>query len=312
VAIREGGRHRGALAGRVLALAVAAGALALAPAALGATIEVRPGPNALHKALRNAHSGDTLRIHDGTYRESVSINKRVTLRGVGGRPTIDARCDSRTTFLVNRGGFTLDHLRVVGAADGFGYPPSEIDIEQIGSGTVHDVVVHNTCGPLGQGAQYGINVFGSGAIEVSGNRATGGFTDAGIYVGGISDTGGEALKVVNNAAFLNHQGIIIENSDGNGIIQVAGNNAHDNTIDGVGEPASGIFISNSDRIRIRNNTVQSNGEFGVNIGPTSDHNRLVGNTITQNPTDLNNEGSNNCGSGNTIGSRTGNPLSPCG
>src|SRR4051812_44771532 len=150
VPIREGGSRRGAPARRVVGLAVIAGVLALAPAALGATIEVRPGPNALHKALRNAHNGDTLRIHDGTYRESVAINKRVTLRGVGGRPTIDAQCGHRTTFLVNRGGFTLDHLRVVGAADGFGYPPSEIDIEQIGSGTVHDVVVHNTCGPLGQ------------------------------------------------------------------------------------------------------------------------------------------------------------------
>ena len=70
-----------------MALVVAAGVLVVAPVAFAATIEVRPGPNAIHKALRSAHSGDTLRIHDGTYRESVAINKRVTLRGVGGRPT---------------------------------------------------------------------------------------------------------------------------------------------------------------------------------------------------------------------------------
>ena len=295
-----------------MALVVAAGVLVVAPVAFAATIEVRPGPNAIHKALRSAHSGDTLRIHDGTYRESVAINKRVTLRGVGGRPTIDARCNSRTTFVVNRGGFTLDHLMVVGAADGFGYPPSEIDIENIGRGTVNDVIVHNTCGPLGEGAQYGINVFGTGPVVVRNSRATGAFTDAGIYVGGISDTGGEPLRVVNNATFLNHQGIIIENSFGNSIIQVANNDTHRNNIAGVGEPASGIFINNSDGVRIRSNTVQNNGEFGVNISAGSDDNRLVQNTITDNPVDLNNQGSGTCGSGNTIGSRSGNPLTPCG
>jgi parallel beta-helix repeat protein len=312
VPIREGGARRGVLARRLAALTVIVAALALAQAAAGAAIEVRPGPNAIHKALRSAHNGDTLRIHKGTYRESVALNKRVRLRGVGGRPTIDARCGSRTTFDVNRGGFALDHLMVVGGADGFGYPPSEIDATQVGTGTINDVVVHNTCGPLGVGAQYGINVFDTGPVVISNSRATGGFTDAGIYVGQITDTGGQALKVVSNTAFSNHQGIIVENSGGNAIIQVANNNTHHNTIAGVGEPAAGMFISNSDGVRIRNNTVRSNGEFGVNVSTGSDHNRLIGNTITGNPTDLNNQGSANCGSGNTIGSRAGNPLMPCG
>ncbi len=309
--IREGGARGAAPATRLAAL-VALAALSLAPAALGATIEVRPGPNALHKALREARNGDLLRIHDGTYRESVAINKRVVLRGVGGRPTIDARCDSRTTFDVNSGGFRLEHLRVVGAADGFGYPPSEIDATQVGTGAISDVVVHNTCGPLGQGAQYGINVFGTGPVVISHDRAAGGFTDAGIYVGGISDTNGSPLRVVGNTTFRNHQGIIVENSGGNAIIQVASNNTHDNTIGGVGEPESGMFINNSDGVRIRNNVVQENGEFGINISAGSDGNRLVGNTITANPTDLNNQGTGNCGSGNEIGSRAGNPLIPCG
>lgn len=295
-----------------MGLAVGAGLLVLAPAALGATLEVRPGPNALRKALTAAHNGDTLRIHAGTYREAVAINKRVTLRGVGGRPTIDAQCDAHATFKVNSGGVTIDHLMVVGAAEGFGSFPSEVDIENVPSGTVHDVVVHDTCGAPEVGAEYGINVFSSGPVVVSNNRATGGFSDAGIYIGGIADTGGDALKVVSNATFLNHQGIIIENSGGNGIVQVSNNSTHHNDGPGVEGNESGIFLNNSNHVRIRNNTVQDNGEFGVNIGSTSDNNRLVGNTITQNPTDLNNQGSGNCGSGNTIGSRTGNPLTPCG
>src|SRR5204862_4757869 len=107
--------------------------------------------------------------------------------------------------------------------------------------------------------------------------------------------------------------VIIENSGANGIIQVANNNSHHNTIPGVEtEAAIGIFINNSDDVRIRNNTVQNNGELGVDISAGSDDNRLIDNTITDNPTDLINEGAGNCGSGNTIGTRAGNPLTPCG
>jgi parallel beta-helix repeat protein len=312
VPIREGGPRRGALARWVIVLAVAAGALALAPAAVGATIEVKPGRNALHKALNQAHNGDTLRIHDRTYREAVAINKRVTLRGVGGRPTVDARCNNRATIRVNSGGVTLEHLKVVGAGENpsQGPYPSEVDVENVGTGTIHDVIVHDTCG--GEGAEYGINVFNSGPVVVSNDRATGGFSDAGIYIGGITDTGGDVLKVISNATFLNHQGIIIENSGANGVIQVANNNTHHNVLGGVEGSEAGIFINNSDGVRIRNNTVQDNGEFGVNISAGSDDNRLVGNTITDNPTDLNNQGAGTCGSGNTIGTRAGNPLTPCG
>ena len=90
VVIREGGPRGGVLAGLIGAVAALA-AFALAPSALGATIEVTPGRNAINKALAKAHNGDLLRIHDGTYRESFDISKRVTLRGVGGRPMIDAR-----------------------------------------------------------------------------------------------------------------------------------------------------------------------------------------------------------------------------
>jgi len=52
----------------VLAGPIGAGAalaaFALAPSALGATIEVTPGPNAINKALAKAHNGDLLRIHE--------------------------------------------------------------------------------------------------------------------------------------------------------------------------------------------------------------------------------------------------------
>src|SRR4051794_3303720 len=158
--------------------------LLVAPGALGATIEVTPGPNAINKALAKAHNGDLLRIHDGAYREAFDITKRVTLRGVGGRPLIDARCNSRATISTTQSGVTLDHLKVVGAAEGFGDFPSEVDFRGMSTGTIHDLVIHDSCGDKSQGAEYGINVFNAGQVEVSNNQITGGFSDAGIYIGG--------------------------------------------------------------------------------------------------------------------------------
>jgi len=312
VPIREGGPRRGALARRVVGLGVAVAALARAPGALAATIEVNPGPNAISKALNNSHNGDTLRIHDGTYRETFNVDKRVTLRGVGGRPLIDGQCNAQRTTMVRSGGVTFDHLKIVGAAEGFGPYPSEVDVEDVGTGAIHDVIVHDTCGGPADGAEYGINVFNSGPVYVTGNRAAGGFSDAGIYIGAITDTGGSRLQVLNNTTFLNHQGIIIENSGGAGNIQVAHNDVHDNKTPGVEtEEASGIFIHNSDGVGIRNNTVKANGDIGVNIDAGSDHNRLIKNVITNNPLDINNDGTSNCASGNTFGTKAGNPLPPC-
>jgi parallel beta-helix repeat protein len=286
--------------------------LAVAPGALGATIEVTPGPQAISKAIDKAHNGDLLRIHDGTYGGAVTVDKRLTLRGVGGRPLIDARCNHRATINVPSGGVTLDQLKVVGAAENPSGPfPSEIDVRGVLSGTIHDIVIHDTCGGVGEGAEYGINVFNSGPVEVSDNNVTGGFSDAGIYIGGIVDTGGDPLRVVRNATYLNHQGIIIEDSGFDGLIQVGHNNVHHNTAAGVEGNRSGIFLHNSDRVRLRGNTVRNNGDFGVNFDPNSDHNRLIDNTITANPIDLSNEGSANCGFGNTIGTRSGNPLVAC-
>ncbi|HKH14007.1 MAG TPA: right-handed parallel beta-helix repeat-containing protein [Solirubrobacterales bacterium] len=306
---REGRAPRTALAAGVAGAVVLALAQ-FAPLASAATIEVTPGPNAINKAIDKAHNGDLLRIHDGTYRGAVIVDKRLTLRGVGGRPLLDARCNNRLATRITHAGVTLDHLKVVGAAENPSGPfPSGVDFEFVATGTVHDVIVRDTCGA--EGAEYGINVFDSGPIEVSQNLATGGFSDAGIYIGGITDTGGSPLRVVRNASYGNHQGIIIENSGLDARIQVAHNSVHHNTIPGEAHPDTGIFINNSDRVRLRDNSVRNNGHFGVNISPTSDHNFLFDNTITGNAIDLNNEGSANCGSGNTIGTRSGNPLIPC-
>jgi parallel beta-helix repeat protein len=286
---------------------------AIAPSAMGATIEVTPGPNAIAKAIAKAHNGDLLRIHNGTYGGDFDVSKRLTLRGVGGRPVIDSHCNHRAGMTVSSPGFTLDNLKVVGAAENGseGPYPSEVDVRGVASGKIHDLVLHDDCGGTDVGAEYGINVFNSGQVEVSDNKVTGGFSDAGIYIGGIVDTGSGQLRVINNATYLNHQGVIVEDSGFDGIVVLSNNNIHHNTGNGVEGSRAGIFLHNSDLVRMRNNTIRNNGDFGINLDPNSDNNRLFDNTVNSNPMDLVNDGSGNCGSGNTFGSTSGNPLGTC-
>ena len=125
------------------------------------------------------------------------------------------------------------------------------------------------------------------------------------------DTGAGQLRVINNASYLNHQGVIVEDSGFDGLVVVSNNSIYHNTGQGVEGSRSGIFLHNSDKVRMRNNTIRNNGDFGINIDPNSDNNRLFDNTVDSNPTDLENDGSANCGSGNTFGTTGGHPLGRC-
>jgi parallel beta-helix repeat protein len=264
-------------------------------------IQVRPGHNAITKALRKADAGDKLRIHRGRYREAIEVTKPVEIVGAGNgrRPVIDAQCDSDVTVNVRVAGVALEHLKVTGATDIIG-AGREVDLTGVASGTLEDLRLRNTCS-----AQYGINVYQSGPISITGNRATG-YTDGGIYVGGVTDTLGATLLVQGNEAYDNNKGIIIETSVG-GDIQVVGNNTHDNDRAGFGE-MTGIFIHESGGVLIAGNSVTANGSVGIYLADAND-NVLNDNRVTDNPTDLMDAGAGNCGSGNTFS--TGGSLPAC-
>ena len=86
-------------------------------------------------------------------------------------------------------GVTLANLRVKGATeeDGPGYTVNFIGIP---TGTARDLSVEQSC-EQEDSPQYGINVAGSGNLKIVDNHTYGGFRDAGIYVGSISDTRGK-------------------------------------------------------------------------------------------------------------------------
>jgi parallel beta-helix repeat protein len=264
----------------VIGLAVVLSAAMWGPTAAGAgtqmVIEVFPGPNAIGQALSQANPGDVLNIHAGTYAERVEARiADVTLQAAGdGDVIIDGQCDYRIVVNVSAPGVTLDGLRVVGAG---GFVPIEINFSGVDSGRVVNSSVEDTCG----NAEYGVNVFDGGSMTISRVTATG-FADAGIYIGLVMSTPRGPLVVSNNESFGNDRGIIVENSWG-GKILVTGNYLPDND-------TTGIWITNSDGVRVIRNRAFDNVLTGIELDSFSDS-TLVRRNIAQGHTyDLSNEG----------------------
>ena len=301
----EGSRGLGLTALAALALL----GLVLVPAGAGAGkrhhrkpgIYVRPGPGAISKAIDRAKGGQTIRIRRGRYHEALVIDKPVRLMAAGKvRPVIDGGCATQFTVAVRSSNVILRRLKVVGADEGHGAFPSEVDFNSVTTGRARGLVVKDTCD-----AEYGINVFGTGPIELLHNEARGGFSDAGIYVGGITDTRSGALRVKGNISYGNNRGIIVEDSSGVDL-RVTANRLFSNTIPaGEGEP-SGLFLHRSDGILIFANSIHDNGQYGIHLDDGSENNLLFDNAVSSNPIDFLAESSGNCGAGNT-----GFSVPPC-
>ncbi len=277
-------------------LSVAAAALLMAAPAVARTIDVEPrGPssNPLQRAINKAKPGDRIRVHQGRYRESLRIDKRLSIFGARGenRPTIDARCNFSVVVDVLSPGVSLEGLKVVGSADAF-----SVSFVNIPTGKVEDLRLDNTCGQ----ALYGVNVYGQGAIKIIDNNATG-FLDAGYYVGSIATTGDGALTIRRNEASGNNRGAIVEDSFGPDVdIRVQDNVFDDNTSEGEGIP-SGIFVRNSAGSLIERNKTRGNGVYGIHIDAESHDNVLNDNDSSGNGTgQFFDEGAGNCGAGNTF------------
>jgi parallel beta-helix repeat protein len=210
----------------------------------------------------------------------------LTLQDAGdGTVIVDGTCSAADTILIKGDGVTIRGLRVIGA--GVGFAPKEIDFVGVTSGRVLDSVVEDTCG----NAEYGVNVFNSGSIRVIRTTATG-FADAGIYIGQITSTQFGPLLLSDNDTYGNDRGIIVENSAG-GQILVRSNSVHDNA-------TTGIWITNSDRVRIQRNIVRDNGDAGIELDSFSDRNMVRQNVAQGQTYDLANHGGNgNCFLGNT-------------
>ena len=227
--------HRRKLRGAL----VAAVALACVAAPLAATsaaerdaqpgpakvVVSKPSPGAISEAIAAVEPGGKVKLRKGRYREPLLIEKPVKLIAAGnGRPTIDGVCQFPSAVTVHSGGVVLKGLKIQGGA-----AFASVDFAGVPNGRAKDLRLRNTCGDT----EYGINVFATGAVQITDNRATG-FTDAGIYVGEVTSTPNGTLLVGDNVTTGNNKGIIVEFSTG-GDIAVFENEINDNNIPGIGE-----------------------------------------------------------------------------
>ena len=257
-------------------------------------IYVKPGPDAIGKAIDRAQPGQTLRIRRGVYHEAIVVDKPLRLMAAGRvRPVIDGDCATKITVSVVSAGVTLRRLKVVGASEGFGSFPAEVDFNQVNTGRARGLVVRDTCD-----AEYGINVFDTGPVQIINNQARGGFSDAGIYIGGIQDTLGGALRVRDNVSYGSNRGAIIEQVEADADVRVTANRLFSNTSPGIGQP-TGLFLHIVREVLVYGNHVNGNGVYGIHLDPNSDFNRIFNNSAAGNPGgNFLDEGGGNCGSGN--------------
>jgi len=257
-------------------------------------IHVRPG-DGLQRAVDKADPGDVLRIHGGHYNPgggTLDVHKSLKLVGYNARPRIRGNCSAAIAVDVNANDVVLNHLKVVKGDF------KEVDFVGTDGGKAKDLKLEAKCGSV----PYGVNVFDTGAMEVVDNIAWG-YTDAGIYVGSISDTGGGTLLVDGNDVFWNNRGILIEDShSAQQEIEVTNNFAHGNTLPGVGSTMTGIFLTNSVGVLVAGNISNNNGTYGFELVNNSDNNVFNDNSAAGNATaaffaDVTSTGS--CGSGNT-------------
>ncbi|MCW2506069.1 MAG: nitrous oxidase accessory protein [Actinomycetia bacterium] len=129
---------------RLAPLVLLSSLLATAPAAMAATTNVTPGPNALQTAITAAAPGDTLNLAAGTYSEQVDIAKNLTITGAGAATTTISAPGS----MVTKSGALKPVVYVHGAT----VTLSGVTVDGLRSGATNSelvgVMFHNASGSL--------------------------------------------------------------------------------------------------------------------------------------------------------------------
>lgn len=212
----------------------------------GKIIEVKKG-SSIQNAVKEANSGDLIRVYPGTYSENVYIDKdNISLQGVvinGEWPTLDGKKEINDAFLYSGNGILIENFKIIN------YKGNGI-MGQAGN----NFIIRNNwiidTGVYGIFPQYGKN----GLVE---HNVLSKIADAAIYIGMCDN-----VDVRHNEVFDNVAGIEIENSRH---CLVENNYAHNNTGGLLAFVTPGLPIKTTFDVILRNNFVVNNNHenFGA-------------------------------------------------
>lgn|GEM_PF-2601873 len=194
----------------------------------------------IQNAINAANDGDTINVDKGTYNESVTVNKDVTLRGYRAGESAIGRTGDESIVDPNSPGFhivvdgvTLDGFAITDAtgADGYGVWIENADDVQ---------VLNNLISNTSQAGLYGLN---SDTLTLSGNAVNTALT--GIVVSGGN---GLTLGAFSGTGLTNATGIDVSGATGDitmsGAINVGAKNTNLSTTGAIVQ-AAGTLTTNT-------------------------------------------------------------------
>jgi parallel beta-helix repeat protein len=227
-------------------------------------------------AIDNATDGNTIEVHSGIYYENLSLNKKLTLRGIG-MPVVDAMGNGSTITLL-ADGISLEGFTTTGSGS---YPEAGIKI----ASSKNVVIGNNASNNNGNGISvldsnnntlsgnnassnkyYGIELTRSSNNTLRGNNASN--NNNGIY---LYDYSGNNSLNHNNANSNNYHGIRLYFSGNN---TLTGNNASNNI-------NNGFTLDYSGNNTLSDNHADSNTYEGIYLS-SSNNNTLIGNNASNN------------------------------
>jgi parallel beta-helix repeat protein len=260
--------------------------------ASAATITVGTG-EIIQAAVDRANPGDIIEVESGTYKESIDVNKQLTLIGIDtgqGAPIIGSayinanRCKLTGFYIEDTSGFGISVLsnnnnitdnKIVACTGG-------IFLKNCNG----NLIAHNDARVLCQGLMGflrgdGIHLLNSDDNIIKDNVVENGF------IGIFMDSSSHNLVEDNYAS---------NNTNGIGLLTSLGNTIKNNTIRYSSDDGLGILKFSNDSV-IEGNTIEKSGDYGINLQDSSHNaiylNNFVGNKKNAGSRDARSKGSSN-------------------